>query len=480
MSLMISYEPPEGGNVSYIEVALSESYEDAINAACTLLKNRLPPDDCILGRYLARQMERGGEIRWARISEPLFRQLVQNTPEDLELRLELDTIQTSQRRRDTSSTPSSLIMPSPLLESNNQGIPNLDDSSSITETGATNNPSTPLHTPLTPTSLISNNKRSTYYQEPSIVDPPICLNPPTYPPSLASTNMARNRTFEDGLNALFAGQFSNARTRFQLAADECHDTGDAFQEAECLLRLGMTCRHLKDYPAAISHLSTSRTIYESLDSRREQLQCERNLARVSEDQGNYQESLRTYQEIKASARAMGTPGNNSLGSLPTTSMDNPRESINPGRHSEGPTPSMRSNPDWNPALKNGLSAYSTGQYHDAYILFQVALDYSRETGNRRQEAECMSHLGTIHRYNKDYPNARSHFSEARRIYQTLGECYPEEQLQCDRQLVQVDERTGDYRTALHAYESIKATARDKGFRKQEAGSMVCLRPRTSL
>ncbi|CUA69475.1 hypothetical protein RSOLAG22IIIB_14028 [Rhizoctonia solani] len=163
---------------------------------------------------------------------------------------------------------------------------------------------------------------------------------------------------------------------------------------------------------------------------------------------------------------MGTPGNNSLGSLPT--MDNRRESINPGRHPEGPTPSVRSNPDWNPALKNGLSAYSAGQYHDAYILFQVALDYSRETGNRRQEAECMSHLGTLHRYNKDYPNARSHFSEARSIYQTLGEGYLEEQLQCDRQLVQVDERTGDYRTALHAYESIRATAREKGFRKQEA------------
>ncbi|KAG8742784.1 hypothetical protein FRC11_014136, partial [Ceratobasidium sp. 423] len=110
----------------------------------------------------------------------------------------------------------------------------------------------------------------------------------------------------DALKAFFAGRFSDARVRFQFAADECHETGDALQEAECLLRLGMTCRHLKDYSNAVLHLSSARTIYESLrDYRQELLQCERHLARVSEDQGNYQEALRAYQEIQANARTAG-------------------------------------------------------------------------------------------------------------------------------------------------------------------------------
>ncbi|CAE6472928.1 unnamed protein product [Rhizoctonia solani] len=304
MSLTISYEPPEGGKVWYVDVALSESYEDVLNAACTLWRNRLPSDDCIIGRYLARQIKRHGETEWARISEARFLQLVQDTPEDLELRLELD-IQTGRHYRDTS-TPSSLEMPPPLLniDGNNYGVHScLDDSSSATEI-ATNNTHAPSHTPLTPTSLIGNSIR--HYQAPSIVDSPTHQNTSNYPPSSATTATIRNATYEDGLNAFFAGRFSDARAHFQLAADECHDTGDAFQEAECLLRLGMTCRHLKDYPNAISHLSSARKIYESLDCRREQLQCGRNLARVSEDQNNYQEALRTYQEIKASARVVGS------------------------------------------------------------------------------------------------------------------------------------------------------------------------------
>ncbi|CAE6420416.1 unnamed protein product [Rhizoctonia solani] len=299
MSLTISYEPPEGGKVWYVDVALSESYEDVLNVACALWRNRLPSEDCIIGRYLARQIKRHGETEWARISEARFLQLVHDAPEDLELRLELD-IQTGRHYRDTS-TPSSLEMPPPLLniEGNNHGVHScLDDSNNATEI-ATNNIHAPLHTPLTPTSLIS-----THYQGPSLVESPTHQNPLNYFPSLASTTATSNMTYDGGLDAFFAGRFSDARTRFQLAADECHDAGDTFQKAECLLRLGMTCRHLKDYPSAISHLSNARKIYESLDCRREQLQCGRNLARVSEDQGNYQEALHTYQEIKASARAV--------------------------------------------------------------------------------------------------------------------------------------------------------------------------------
>ncbi|KAG8681674.1 hypothetical protein FRC11_000803, partial [Ceratobasidium sp. 423] len=69
---------------------------------------------------------------------------------------------------------------------------------------------------------------------------------------------------------------------------------------------------------------------------------------------------------------------------------------------------------------------------------------------------------------KEYPNARSHFSGARAIYVSLGVRYREQQLQCDRQLAQVDERAGDCPTALRAYENIRNTARTEGFRKQEA------------
>ncbi|CAE6419923.1 unnamed protein product [Rhizoctonia solani] len=310
MSLTVSYEPPEGGKVWYVDVALSESYAEVINSACTLWKNRLPSDEYIIGRYLARQIKCHGEIEWARISEARFIQLVRDAPEDLELRLELDL----QTVRHYTSTPSSLEMPPPMLniDSNNYGDHSCpDDSSSATES-ATNNTYTPLHTPLTPTSLISNNPSS--QQAPSFVESPtrryLNLN---YPPSLApttiprSTALTQNTTYEDGLQAFFAGRFNDARTRFKLAADECRDTGDAFQEAECLLRLGMTCRHLKEYPNAISHLSNARTIYESLnDSRRGVLQCDRNLARVSEDQGNYQEALRIYQEVKTNAHSLGS------------------------------------------------------------------------------------------------------------------------------------------------------------------------------
>jgi len=61
----------------------------------------------------------------------------------------------------------------------------------------------------------------------------------------------------------------------------------------------MTCRHLKDYAGARLHLSGARRIYETLgDScRQEQVQCDRHLARVEEDNGNNQAALVAYQEL---------------------------------------------------------------------------------------------------------------------------------------------------------------------------------------
>ncbi|KAH7334429.1 hypothetical protein B0J17DRAFT_106680 [Rhizoctonia solani] len=148
-------------------------------------------------------------------------------------------------------------MPPPMLniDGNNYSDHScLDDSSSATET-ATNNGYTPLHTPLTPTSLISSNPSS--QQAPSLAESPTRrYSNSNYSPSLAPTNIpqgtaaTQNTTYENGLQAFFAGRFNDARTRFKLAASECRNTGDAFQEAECLLRLGMTCRHLEEYPNA--------------------------------------------------------------------------------------------------------------------------------------------------------------------------------------------------------------------------------------
>ncbi|QRW24611.1 hypothetical protein RhiXN_11523 [Rhizoctonia solani] len=311
MTLTISYEPPEGGRPWYADVEPSESYEGVINAACALWKNRLPSDECIIGRYLARQIKRHGEIEWARISEARFIQLVRDSPEELELRLELDT-QIGRRHYRETSTPSSLEMPPPILnvDSNNPSHTWPDGPTSAMEVDTNNKSSAPM--PLTPMSLIDTqnqreqtdtrmNRAITHVSDSS-------PNPDPNPgPTPAPSPTARNPTYEAGLTAFFAGRFDEARIRFQLAADECRDTGDAYQEAECLLRLGMTCRHLKDYPNAVSHLSSARRIYDSLrNCQRELLSCERSLARVSEDQGKYEEALLAYQEIRSNARAIAS------------------------------------------------------------------------------------------------------------------------------------------------------------------------------
>ncbi|KAF8745284.1 hypothetical protein RHS02_01400, partial [Rhizoctonia solani] len=324
MTLTISYEPPEGGRPWYADVEPSESYEDVINAACALWKNRLPSDECIIGRYLARQIKRHGEIEWARISKARFIQLVRDSPEELEFRLELDT--QIGRRHYRKTTNVALEMPLPILniDSNNPSHTWPDGPTNAMEVDTNNKSSAPM--PLTPRSLIdtqnqheqtdtrmnrasighisitSNN--SIGYQVPPFVESPLT---PILAPIPAPRPTARNPTYEAGLTAFFAGRFDEARIRFQLAADECHDTGDAYQEAECLLRLGMTCRHLKDYPNAVSHLSSARTIYDSLrNCQRELLSCERSLARVSEDQGKYEEALLAYQEIRSNARAIAS------------------------------------------------------------------------------------------------------------------------------------------------------------------------------
>lgn len=72
----------------------------------------LPADEQIAGRYLARQIERGGNLIWARLSEPRFVELVRNGPPDgLELQLQIDCIPAMNvySRRVTSS-PSTLGM----------------------------------------------------------------------------------------------------------------------------------------------------------------------------------------------------------------------------------------------------------------------------------------------------------------------------------------------------------------------------------
>ncbi|CAE6438285.1 unnamed protein product [Rhizoctonia solani] len=136
------------------------------------------------------------------------------------------------------------------------------------------------------------------------------------------------------------------------------------------------------------------------------------------------------------------------------------------------TPSVRGpshhNNDRNAAYENALSAYRSGRYHDARLYFQAAIDSSRERNNLRQEAECLTHLGVLYCYGKEYPSARSHFSRARVVYESFGGRYREQQLQCDRQLAQIEEKSGSFLIALRAYENIRTMAQNEGFQKQEA------------
>jgi tetratricopeptide (TPR) repeat protein len=104
-----------------------------------------------------------------------------------------------------------------------------------------------------------------------------------------------------------AGRYNDARVQFQSAVNQSHKVGDTRREADSLVRLGTTCRHLKDYAAARSHLSTARALYESLGDacRQEKFQCDRHLARVEEDSGNLQTALIAYQKLKSTTKKEG-------------------------------------------------------------------------------------------------------------------------------------------------------------------------------
>ncbi|QRV97673.1 hypothetical protein RhiJN_25692 [Ceratobasidium sp. AG-Ba] len=284
MLLLVTYQP-EGHEELVAEMMPSESCEEVINSACEMWEHHLPPKDRIIARHLERQPQR-------------FTELVRNNAvEELELRLQIKcaSVQSLNEipRRGTRS-PSTLELPLPATPTmcvyNNQGPHPSSDGNYGNFAGLP----PIITTPLTPESVFD--ITTSREQRPfSPASPPASTPQPNAP----SASSAAPPSFDKGVSAFLAGKHADSRVYFQQAANEFHERGDLRREADCLRHLGMSCRHLKDYVIARSHLLTARAIYESLgpECRQEQLRCSRHLARVDEESGNYSQALMTYQEL---------------------------------------------------------------------------------------------------------------------------------------------------------------------------------------
>ncbi|KAG8696586.1 hypothetical protein FRC08_007058 [Ceratobasidium sp. 394] len=295
MILLVTYQPEGHVEEQVAEMMPSESYEEIINTACEMWRHHLPPEDRILSRRLARQVQRAnGSQQWIPMQPQRFADLVRNETGDvLELRLQIECTAFSSspvvERPHGRRSPSTLELPSPesaSIHGLNYG-PHIMTSEPINlATGAS-------HTvmPLTPESVF----RGMPPSERSAASPVNPSAPPLASPQPDTTPPA----FDHGVATFLAGKHTEARKHFQQAAYEFHERGNVQGEADCLRHLGMSCRHLKDYVAARSHLLTARAMYESLgpQCRQEQLRCTRHLARVEEDSGNDQLALLTYQEL---------------------------------------------------------------------------------------------------------------------------------------------------------------------------------------
>ncbi|QRV83550.1 hypothetical protein RhiJN_11566 [Ceratobasidium sp. AG-Ba] len=125
------------------------------------------------------------------------------------------------------------------------------------------------------------------------------LRTPTFSSKSSAPSTIMPTAFDNGVISFLAGNYAEARTYFQKAAEEAREQADVRREADSLRHLGTTCRHLQEFDLARSHLLTARQMYESLGAgyRQEQLQCTRHLARVEADSGYQKVALVDYQEL---------------------------------------------------------------------------------------------------------------------------------------------------------------------------------------
>ncbi|KAG9102864.1 hypothetical protein FRC06_000928 [Ceratobasidium sp. 370] len=290
MILLVTYQPEGNAEEQVTEVMPSESYDEIINIVCEMWRHHLPPEDRILSRRLARHVQRAnGSQQWIPMQPQRFADLVRNETGDvLELRLQIEC--TAPPSSPVDERPRGTRSPSTLGSSSIHG---LNYGPHIMTGEATNLTAEPSHiiTPLTPESVFRN--------MPSSERGPVSPTSPSAPPSASPRPNTTPLAFDNGVTAFLAGKHTESRKHFQQAAYEFHERGDVHREADCLRHLGMSCRHLKEYVAARSHLLTARAMYESLgaECRQEQLRCTRHLARVEEDSGNDQLALLTYQEL---------------------------------------------------------------------------------------------------------------------------------------------------------------------------------------
>lgn len=298
--ILISCEPESYvGSPLIGEVALSESYEEVADAACEMWCNFLPPHDRAKGRHLARQIKQAnGNVVWVRIHKSRFADIVRSAPPDgLELQLQIDKspVSASDYTHAVFNSPSLLEIGLPALSSGSGSI-NSREHHPEGEDNTENNKGCPSPiSPLTPGRFLT---EFPPYEAPSSLKSPSIL---------PSDPIGAKTPFKSGQEAFLAGRYNDARAQFQLAADQYHGTRDTRQEADCLVRLGMTCRHLKDHAIARSHLLAARALYEGLgdDCRQEKFQCERHLARIEEDVGNLEAASNAYQRLKFAAEQAG-------------------------------------------------------------------------------------------------------------------------------------------------------------------------------
>ncbi|KAG8774698.1 hypothetical protein FRC12_001865 [Ceratobasidium sp. 428] len=268
--------------------------QQVIEAACDIWPHRLPTEDRIASRRLARQVQRAnGTQQWVTLQPQRFLELICGEGEELELRLQIecnltisDSVGCCHQRDESASNREASSREVSSEHSVNPG-----------RHGTTNNSTEgiqPIPLPWSPRS-------SSGEQGPlSPISPinPIVSRSPISPPPTPNT-VGPPATFQNAVAAFRAGKYIEARTHFQKAAEEFHSCGDVRSKADCLRHFGVSCRDLQDYVPARAYLLAARALYESIgaECRQEQLRCSRHIGRVEEDSGNPQLATNIYQQL---------------------------------------------------------------------------------------------------------------------------------------------------------------------------------------
>lgn len=119
-------------------------------------------------------------------------------------------------------------------------------------------------------------------------------------------------------------------------------------------------------------------------------------------------------------------------------------------------------------FNNAIASFMAGRYPEARTQFELAAKRFHEKLDPRQEADCLRHLGATCRFLQEYDTARTHLSNARKIYESLGSACRQEQLRCDRHLARVEEDSGNNQAALVKYQELIRTSQQEGMLTQEA------------